>query len=398
MPKNIPSQQLVQTEDSPSMTASHAQLDSTPHTHASNSAQHIARTDDSSKERYLLQFHKEVRYGKMSGPKKQETLHYAYEAAVLMQRALPLPFNQTRYLRLLPPSKKDSGFYDFSNFMRLGILRNIAFEKEGFLATYFHEYAHMTHYTATESPFVDVLTAEKHHALFQLLIEEAMHSQTIQQLCEVYPPTDFRAYLLSAPEMIARMIESYCLHTHDLAAKTAKNRIPYWQFTAEEVQRVPHVLAEIYPATRSLPQKPTTLTIYLDIDGVLQTSLSQELAFDEPCMRMLRKIIALCKKQYPTIQLCIISEWRFDKTAEDIMAQLQAHHVLELVEDCSLPTPLADRTEQILQHQLAQPGHFIILDHEEYEHPYLIKHHFPLSPLSGLAVLDSWDIKSYISF
>lgn len=334
----------------------------------------------------------------MSKPKLRQTLRYAYEADKFLRQALPFSnrLNRTRYLHLLQPSNKDSGYFDFSNFIRLGIVTKIAHEQEGFYATYFHEHGHLIHYTTTESPFVTFEQAQKNHALFKKLLDTAFTGETFKQLKHTYPPGDFLDYITSEPEIIARMIESYCLHYHDLVEKTAKNRMPHWQFTKEEVQHVPQLLQEICTVSQPKQSRPTTFTVYLDFDGVLVTKFSDGNAFDPICVKQLSKLLTTCKKQVETLQLCIISNWRFDKTVEEITALLHDHALLEHVDVLHIPTDFTDREQQILHHHTH--GHFIILDDQAYQHRYLIHHHIQLRAEDGLRGLEVSDIKRDLLF
>lgn len=183
----------------------------------------------------------------MSSERKQLTLNYIYKADLLLREALPFHTQKTKYLHLCSPSKRDSGYYDFSNYIRLGIVKGLPYEQEALYATYFHETGHMFHYTATKHPYVSHDLEQKNQKMFQQLLETAQESPTLYQLKKYYSQDPFKDYLLFEPELIARMIESYCLHFHEIATKTKKNRVPFWQFSEIEVSIVPIVLKQIYP-------------------------------------------------------------------------------------------------------------------------------------------------------
>ncbi|UYB50114.1 hypothetical protein OCI51_26005 (plasmid) [Lysinibacillus capsici] len=350
---------------------------------------------DVTKKNHLLKSHRELRFSKMSGPKKLEILNYTYEADILLQDALPFTFTPTRYLHLLAPSKKDSGYFDFSNFIQLGLLKDLPYEKEGLFATYFHENGHRIHYTTTENPFVDWPTAEKNHQLFKQLLNDAYKSQTFKQLMDYYPQSDYLHYIISEPEIIARMIESYCLHFHNLAEKTAKNRVPYWQFSKEDVQNVPSVLRKIRP-TNGQTINASQLNIYLSFVGVLSTSQQLNLEFDSYCIDKFRKLVATCKAYFPIVNLSIIDDCRFRLSKEEITEKLTQFNLLEQIDQLIIPTQFTDSEQEILHQQ--QQGHFLIFSQKTYEHPYLEKHQIPLANKLGLKGVTLREIKDYLQF
>lgn len=111
--------------------------------------------------------------------------------------------------------------------------------------------------------------------------------------------------------------------------------------------------------------------IYLDFDGVLVTKFSDGKEFDKVCVHVLKELLALYKKQFSSVQLCIISNWRFDKTADELTELLVSARLLEHVDKLLIPTDYPNREQQILA--LQQDLYFLILDDTNYSNPQLQK-------------------------
>lgn len=128
------------------------------------------------------------------------------------------------------------------------------------------------------------------------------------------------------------------------------------------------------------------VTIYLDIDGVLITKFSNGTQFDPICVAVLQDLFAHCQTKFNSVQLCLISNWRFDKTAKELTELFTAAHLLENIDEFIISTEYSNRAQQILA--LQQNEHFIILDDATYTDLQLQKHLIQLHPEDGLRAID----------
>lgn len=123
-------------------------------------------------------------------------------------------------------------------------------------------------------------------------------------------------------------------------------------------------------------------TIYLDFDGVLVTKFSEGTAFDPICVKKLKEIIQMLKAEFQAVRLCVISNWRFERSQEEITDLLALYRLLEDIEELVIPVNFHNREQEILTDVMKEP--FVIFDDDHYENPYLRKHLIQLSAEDGL--------------
>ena len=124
------------------------------------------------------------------------------------------------------------------------------------------------------------------------------------------------------------------------------------------------------------------ITIYLDFDGVLVTKFSKGVAFDPVCVEKLKEMIHMLKAEFQAVRLCVISNWRFEKSQEEITNLLTLYRLLEDIEELVIPIGFHNREQEILMDVIKE--RFVIFDDQHYENSYLRKHLIHLRAEDGL--------------
>lgn len=124
------------------------------------------------------------------------------------------------------------------------------------------------------------------------------------------------------------------------------------------------------------------ITIYLDFDGVLVTKFSEGTAFDPVCVEKLKEMIQMLKTEFQAVRLCVISNWRFEKSQEEIANLLVSYRLLEDIEELVIPVNFHNREREILTD--AMRDYFVIFDDDQYENSYLRKYLIRLRTEDGL--------------
>ena len=136
------------------------------------------------------------------------------------------------------------------------------------------------------------------------------------------------------------------------------------------------------------------ITIYLDFDGVLVTKFSKGITFAPVCVEKLKEIIQILKNEFQAVRLCVISNWCFERSQEEIAHLLSSYRLLEDIEELVIPVNFHNREQEILMDVIKEP--FVIFDDEYYENPYLRKHLIRLREEDGLRGIE--DILMILKF